>query len=269
MLKSLPLLAFLPFLASCFTYQYATLSSNEMGKNDKNEFIYENDSFRLVYNFHGAHAPVNITIENKLAVPVYVDWLRSAMIVNNKTVSYAPNEMKISGSYHGGSYNLGNRSGYEVNGGHIHANATLPPSVDFMPPKTFLTKSPLVINTKTIDSLPDTAFHRFKYVPVEGMSVTVKRATFTETSSPLRFRSFLTIMVGEPGAKPQSIEHSFYVSEIMNTGTGPATMMLNGERRGNQFYSSKTNPGAGVAVGAVALGVLVGAAAQAANNTVN
>lgn len=265
MLKTLPLFAILPFFVSCATYQYSTVSSNGVGRNEKNEFVYENDSLRLVYNFYGANGPVNITIHNKLQVPVYIDWLRSALIVNNKAVSYSPNEMKINGSYHGGSYNFGNRSGFEASSGHIHANASLPPSVDFMPPRTFLTKNPLAINNQKIDTIPDTIFHRIRFVPVEGLTVSAKRASFTEETSPLRFRSFLTYMVGEASAKPQSIEHSFYVSEIMNTGTAPSSMMLNSDYRGNQFYTSKASE-AGVAIGTLAIGtVIVAAAAQAGN----
>ncbi|WP_207513199.1 hypothetical protein [Longitalea luteola] len=256
MIRTLPLLALFPFCISCSYYQYSTVSSDRLTKNDKNEFVLENDTLRLVYNFCGRNAPVNITIQNKLQVPVYIDWQRSALVLNDKTVTYAPNELKIDGSYRGGSYNFG-RSGYGVNSGHIQASASLPPTVDFIPPTAFLTKNPLVITNRYIDSIPETAFKRTKYAPVEGLSVTVNRAAFTKETSPLRFRSFLTYMVGEPTARPQSIEHSFYVSEMMNTFTGPGTMLINKDRLGNQFYVSKST-GAGTA-----LGVIAGAAAVA------
>lgn len=266
MLRSLPLFAILPFFISCSTYQYATISSNGVGRNEKNEFVFENDSLRLVYNFCGKDAPVNITIQNKLPVPIYIDWLRSALIVNDRTVSYSPNEVKINGSYHGGSYNFGNRSQWEVTGGHINANASLPATVDFMPPKTILTKNPLAISNNFIDTIPDIAFQRQKYPVAEGMTVLVKKAIFTEDTSPLRFRSFMTFMVGEATAKPQSIEHSFYVSEIMNSGQGPQNIMANYEQRGNQYYTSKANA-TGVAIGTLAAGtILVVAAANAGNN---
>jgi hypothetical protein len=246
-------------------YQYSTVSSNGMGRNERNEFVYENDSLRLVYNFYGKDAPVNITIHNKLQVPLYIDWLRSALILNDRTVTYSPNEVKINGSYHGGSYNFGNRSGWEVTGGHIHASASLPPSVDFMPPRTILTKNPLAISREYVENIPDTAFHRLRYAGAEGMTVSVKRATFSEETSPLRFRSFLTYMVGEAAAKPQSLEHSFYVSEIMNSGQGPGNLMFNSDRRGNQFYTSKANP-AGVAVGTLFAGMVIVAVAAGAGN---
>lgn len=266
MIKPLPLLAFIPLCISCSTYQYCTISSDVIARNDKNEFVVENDSIRLVYNFYGKNAPVNITVQNKLKVPVYIDWQRSALVLNDKTVTYAPAELKIDGSYHGGSYNFGNRSGYGVNSGHIRASASLPPTVEFIPPQAFLTRNPLVITNKYIDTIPETAFKRTRHIPVEGLSVSVRKATFTEETSPLRFRSFLTYMIGESSAKPQSIEHSFYVSELINTGNGPNSMMLHGDLRGNQFYVSKST-GAGTALGVIAgAAVIVVVATQVSNN---
>ena len=71
---------------------------------------------------------------------------------------------------------------------------------------------------------------------VEGLTVTVKKATFMEATSPLRFRSYLTIMVGELITKPLTLEHSFYISELMTTGALPADMHIINASKGNMFY---------------------------------
>ncbi|HEX6427661.1 MAG TPA: hypothetical protein VF008_08255, partial [Niastella sp.] len=254
MIKTIPSTVILFIFNSCASYQYSTVSSAGVAQNDKREFVIENDSLRLVYNFNGYNAPVNITIQNKLPVPVYIDWQRSALIVNDKAISYVPAEMRIDGAFHGSNYNLGNNgSSYGSNSGHIHATASLPPSVDFMPPQTYLTKNPLNITSTFIENVPETALHREKYMTVEGITVPVKRATFAETTSPLRFRSFLTLMVGEPNTKPFNLEHSFYVSELMTTTTPPLDMHLNSTSKGNTFFTKKTNG----AAGAVVVGTLV------------
>jgi hypothetical protein len=89
------------------------------------------------------------------------------------------------------------------------------------------------------------------------MTVSVKKATFTEAKSPFRFRSYITYMVGEPGSKPLTYEHSFYVSEILSTGAGPEYMLMNTANRGNQYYTSKMTRGG--QIGAVAgLGAILG-----------
>ena len=48
---SLFLLSFL--LPGCSVYQYATLSANDMVQNGQKEFVSENDSLKIVYNFNG------------------------------------------------------------------------------------------------------------------------------------------------------------------------------------------------------------------------
>src|SRR4051812_46882763 len=96
----IPLSVALLLCISCSRYQYATINgSSGITTNDKLEFVAENDSLRLVYNFNGANAPINITIQNKLQKPVYIDWQRSALIVNDKAISYVLSELKIEGGF--------------------------------------------------------------------------------------------------------------------------------------------------------------------------
>jgi hypothetical protein len=236
MIKNLPYTVILFLFSSCASYQYYTVSSARVAQNDKREFVIENDSLRLVYNFNGYNAPVNISIQNKLSVPVYIDWQRSALIVNDQAISYVPAEMRIDGGFNGSSTKYGSISGYKTTSGQIQATASLPPSVDFIPPQTYLTKSQLSIPARFIGYVPETAFHRDKYIPVEGIKVSVKRATFMEATSPLRFRSYLTIMVGELITKPLTLEHSFYISELMTTGALPVDMHIINVNKGNMFY---------------------------------
>jgi hypothetical protein len=256
MVKFLPIPVILLICTSCHRYQYTTISSSNIERNEKNEFVAENDSLKLVYNFSGHQGPINITVENKLSVPVYIDWQRSDIIVNGKAVSFAPGEMKINGEFNGSSYNIG-RSNYGVTSGQINATASLPPTMGFIPPKALLNKLPMCLTLRYNESLEDTAWHKMKYTPVEGVTVAVKKATFTEANSPFRFRSYITYMVGEPGSKPLTYEHSFYVSEIMCTGTGPEYMLMNTANRGNQYYTSKMTKGGQVGT-VVGLGAILG-----------
>jgi hypothetical protein len=230
--KSLPL-AVIPllFCVSCATttYQYSTLSSPDMLKNDRHEFVVENDSLRLTYNFSGKSGLIHISIQNKMGVPVYIDWQRSAVIANNKAKPYATPEMKVEGSFESSSYNFRNN-------GQLQATAVLPPTIEFIPPRAVSNKNPMYLSGFN-GRIPDTAFHKLNYPVADGGTVKVKKATFTETTSPLRFRSFITYMIGEPGTKPIAFEHSFYVSEIMNTGSGPIEMSVNSSNRGDQYYS--------------------------------
>jgi len=264
MVRTLPLAVILLSCISCSTYQYSTVSSPDIKKNERNEFVVENDSLKLVYNFYGRDLGVTVSIQNKLSVPVYIDWQRSALIVNDETIRYVPAEMRLEGSYQGSSYNYGNRgSGYGVNGGQFSAVASLPSTMDFIPPRSSFTKTPVTVNRHYLDNIPEAAWHKEKFSPIEGLSVNVKKVTFTEATSPLRFRSFITYLVDDPAGKPFGLEHTFYVSEMMKSGQGPESMMLNSNYLGNQFFTSKATQGgqAGAAIGLSAIivaGILAG-----------
>src|SRR5947209_4687068 len=111
-------------LTSCSIYQYATIESSTMNKNEKKEFVTENDTLRLVYNFNGINAPINITVQNKLNVPISIDWQRSALIVNDTAISYVPGTVNINGNFSGYSYRpVGYRTTLSSESGGLHATA--------------------------------------------------------------------------------------------------------------------------------------------------
>lgn len=224
------------FCVSCTTFQYVTVSSSGIAKNNRNEFVVENDSLQLVYNFSGFRGPVKISIYNKLNVPVYIDWQRSAIIENDRTVPYVPGEVNIEGSFQGSSYNS-KYSGYGVSGGNLQATAFLPSTVDFIPPRASINKTTICITNGYNELLPDADFPKLKYRVANGSTVNVKKSSFTEATSPLRFRSFITYSVGESGTRLFTFEHSFFASEVMSSFNSPEMLLINSNSRGDQYFS--------------------------------
>jgi hypothetical protein len=249
---TLPFISCLILLASCNRYQYATINSQGLAMNDKQEFVAENDTLKLIYNFNGQDAPINLTIENKLNVPVYIDWRQSSLIVNNKAVSYVPDYMPVSGVISTAGYRS---TSYTSSSGTIDAKVAVPPVVDFIPPHSYIIKNPMGVTNRSV-ILPDSTVHREKIVHPDGTYYTIKRATFTEASSPLRFRSYLTVAVGEADGKPVVYEHVFYVSELVNSGLGPENFG-NSIFKGNRYYVRETT---GFGRAATGFGVIAGTA---------
>lgn len=202
MARTLPLILLLiPFCISCNRYQYATINSNQMDKNDRNEFVFENDSIVLIYNFLGQDLGPEIFIENKLSEPIYIDWRGSALIANSHSNSYAPIQLDPYGNICGGP------------GG---------PTMDRIPPRSNIDKTPIVLATSYMNHIPGAKYRRAKYM-VEGFNRRVKTARFSESNSPLHFTSYITYMVGAADGAPQRVEHSFYISKVMNTMGNPVT----------------------------------------------
>ena len=87
-------------LCSCSTYYYSTLSSTEglVEKDDFGDFIYENDSVKVVYSFFGYNLPIKILVINNSNQPLYVDWQRSALILNDMATNYKQNKVTFGGN---------------------------------------------------------------------------------------------------------------------------------------------------------------------------
>lgn len=253
MRTTIPLSYLLILFVSCTRYQYATISSQHLTMNDKQEFVAENDTLRLIYNFNGEDAPINLTIENKLNVPVYIDWRQSSLIVNDKAVSYVPDHIQLSGLISTSGYRS---TSYTSSSGTIDAKVAMPPVVDFIPPHSYINKNPMGITNRSV-ILPDSTLHREKVSSTDGTFYYIKRATFTETSSPLKFRSYLTMTVGEAAGRPVVVEHVFYVSELVNTGLLPEHFGNSFYFKGNRYYVREST---GFGRAATGFGVIAGTA---------
>lgn len=218
------------FLFSCTAYQVMTVSSREARQNQANEFIIENDSLELCYNFNGQDGPIKVKVRNKLQQPLYIDWKRSALIINDRAVSYAPNTMVIEGSVAASSFAW--TKDFSATYGRMNAMAQLPPDIEFIPPQTYVTKKLIGITNQTLETLPDSIFSKRKVPTAEGYEI-IREAFFTAESSPLVFKSYLTVMIGDTLPRPTVYQHNFYISSLARMGYPPN---MNGDTRGDRFY---------------------------------
>jgi hypothetical protein len=252
-------------ITSCSRYQYVTINGSDIKSNNNHEFVEENDSVRIQYTFNGPDAPIKLVVANKTETPIYIDWSRSALIVDNKAISYVSNVVPIEGTFNGSSINW-DHSGYVNSSGSIYATATLPDNVSFIPPNSYINKSPMSVTNQFMVA-PDSTFHTDKITLSGGIIVKVRHAVFTEQSSPLHFKSYLTLTFGDQTNKTVAYQRSFYVSEVYDTGTDPETFLVNRERA-DQFYVREST-GVGQGFGVVAGVALLSTAAALESKSVN
>src|SRR5258706_7879221 len=124
--------------SSCASYQYLTLDSPEVQKNNKKEFTWENDTMRLTYNFHGEGGPLSMTVYNKMDKPLFVNWKKSALIRDGQAFSLFDHNVQISGSYSGSS---GGGRYFQSTSGNISGSFDLPEGMNLIPPGSYITKS--------------------------------------------------------------------------------------------------------------------------------
>lgn len=256
--------------SGCSSYYYSLLSSND-GKsslNKDNDFVLENDTVCISYCFYGENAPVAITVFNKLDEPLFVDWTRSALIIDDVATSYYSDKAPIKGntqsSADGYTYEWNKR--FEISSSNSSTSfageITLPKGVTFIPPKSKIGNASLRLTNLSFDKVPDEAYRTGKFAKTDGTIINIRTKDFTEENSPLRFRSYLTLYThtpeGEMG-KTMPFEQSFYISQLIKTGNVPPQHFEGGQRQAGDFFYIHNVKGvnAGLIIGAVAIGTAV------------
>lgn len=225
---------FLLSLSSCSTYQYITLDSPQLPKNDKNQLTFENDTLRLTYNFTGKGGPLNVKIYNKTDQPLYVNWKKSALIRDERSTSLYNNYIMVSGAASAASYRIGKYAASRTN---IAATVALPEGMDFIPPSSAISKDLLNLERTGILSaeVPDTLQEK-KIRETDGMQLAAyKQLHYAEDQSPFHFKSYITFSIGNNNPQEFTETTSFYVGEVCQTHSAPELFPLY-RQQGDQLY---------------------------------
>jgi len=233
-------LSFIPILllcSSCSIYQYNVLSATTPGKEDE-PFTFENDTLRVSYYFDDGHSKIEIF--NKSTKPLYVDWSRSALIVNGESRSYWNGESVVnlqtieSRSVINPIYQKGTTTGTISNGTPI----------TFLPPDSKARNIPI--------ALPDVW---------QTMKRTERFKRFSEGDTPLKFRSYLLLSQNQDFSHPIQMDHHFWLAEVHQFNQEPKV-----SRKQNAWMTSKLSEGGAAATTVVIIAGVIGVIAIAANN---
>jgi hypothetical protein len=84
----LPCFISIVLLSSCAEHQYLTVSGVNIRKDDQNEFVYENDPFKIIYHFKPNYGKMLVSVSNRTDEPLVVDWWKSAMIIDSRVLFF-------------------------------------------------------------------------------------------------------------------------------------------------------------------------------------
>ena len=138
MLRLILPLSLVLLLSSCYSYQYVTLQSPDVPVDTSRGFTFENDTLRLVYNFHGQGGPMGVTIYNKTTTPLYVVWNKSALLRDGHSTSLFNPNVQVNGTVNSSVF-LTKNIGYSS--GALSASFTLPEGMDFIAPRSDIHKT--------------------------------------------------------------------------------------------------------------------------------
>ncbi|MFV0536117.1 MAG: hypothetical protein ACK5M3_01950 [Dysgonomonas sp.] len=228
-MKYLALLVTLLILTSCSsTYFYATLDTTNdyVEKVENGDFLLETDSLWIAYCFKGENAPVQITAFNKTNEPLYIDWSRSALIVDNMAITYSGEKMNYSEEWFD-SESVARRN----------VSVAVSDNITFIPPQSMISEVPLYLSSN-FEQINKKDYKNGYIGNRLNQSVSIKRIDFEEDITPLKFRSCLTIYA-QP-EKPMVFTQDFYLKNLIKaSGLSPNDLANNMADRGDFFYTIK------------------------------
>lgn len=242
------LLSCIFLLSSCAsTYFYSTIKSlnDDTFQTEDGDFITENDSLLVAYWFNGRNAPIYINVYNKSETPLYVDWTKSSIIVDDVASSYNNNVYNMSKQPEENTH-----QNIYVDGGNVSINSytdyiVKPENISFIPPHSRVTFNTMHLANFEYSNLSDKYFKNARLASRDGEVYKVKLLTFSEENTPLRFRSYLTLYKKQDSPFP--IEHEFYISNLIKTkDIDPENLPDNFFNRGDIFFIEKQSKNKGV-----------------------
>lgn len=225
--RKLVLVCLIVYLVSCSKKAliFETRPVNvSVTRDEKNYFVFENDTIRMVYSFWSKEGSMAFSIYNKLSVPLYVNWKRSSLVLNSQKTDYWTDETFSSTTTRGVGTAVVNYTSpvYQLIGltamssiSHTQTNSTRPEKVTFIAPQSYVfkVKDGLLTGTIPINSFEwkkDQFTFKSRKKKIKG-----EVAVFTEESTPIVFRNFLSISTSEDFIGERYIDHTFYVDKML------------------------------------------------------
>jgi hypothetical protein len=214
------------FIESCsinYVQLIETKSTNIKAANK--QFVFENDTLKITYTFWAPNGVMSFSIYNKLNIPIYIDWKKSAMIYNSDKMNY----------WLGENQNIINYEKYEnflykgvlvtpdmepnkdithiINEDNILRS---PERMTFIPPKSYIYKSQFSLYTGDYFKFEKENFKRDTMVRNDRpkKKTIVKILHFDFSDSPVKFRNYIGYSMSEDSKGAKFIDNEFYVSII-------------------------------------------------------
>ncbi|GAB3893300.1 hypothetical protein GCM10028803_07280 [Larkinella knui] len=229
-MKKLLSLLILVLLLSCNNsfYHVATVQSEQVKPIDNN-FVFENEHLKVVYNLWEKGGRMRFLLFNKTDLPIYLDWSKSFMVRNGTQTLYSQLPAFTKRAY--------------VDTVHYQYQ-----QLDILPYR-------LTARSNQITELPSRIYVAIADFPIQQTVVNAKTKekviTYSQENSPLRFGQQLTYSFDQTRSNPHQITHSFWISQIQVLRSGELFRQYGPLYKGhpNALYAVETRLAAGRSVG--------------------
>ena len=206
-------------LSGCSRYQYIAVAG-DTHQNKAENFVVENDTAKIVYSFNGFNFPVKVEVYNKLNKPLYVDWTKSAIIIDGQTLSYWQNKAQFSGSTDGTSMKLWD--GVYYSWGNMSGTISKHEKVSFIPPGSYVKTTRFHLRRRLFDTKSSESVKSGSFTSPEGKVWGWNdKFTFNKAGSPFKFKSYITMSTDKDFSRNFHFTSSFWVNHITQTEASP------------------------------------------------
>jgi len=198
-------------------------------KNAQSEFVLEDDSIDIIYNFHGENAPITVGVYNKMSKPVYIDWRKSGIIIDNHSNTYREPLDAYAAQGDTGTVDYGRF-------------LNDPEGLGFVKPGSRLNTQVLELANFNFHKIPEDKFtSEYKETHFDNFERKFKRIFYTWEDSPIYIQTFLTVYEkANDMSDPLYYENEFYMSQLIRGGkTSPSHVKAFKEGNGNIFFVKK------------------------------
>lgn len=230
-------------------YQVYEVKSNALKQAD-NSLVYENEDLKVMYNLWSDGGSMNFIVQNKTDRDLFLDMGQSFFILNGEASDYFQNReytntiaMTVSASY--------GISLFSAVAGYWPNTYLVPGTKSFIAKAMKGRSQSVTTKEKEIVCVPANSFKTIKgqdisqhYLrtcnkKVDYPKQSASAATYTEPSSPTKFRNRISYSFDEKGSDLRQIENDFYLSGITNYSKKAAMEKVK-EKVGCSKTSSKT-----------------------------
>lgn len=215
-------------LSGCITYQHVRLTG-DVALNDQSQFLFENDTIRILYSFAGYQGPVYLEIFNKLNKPFFVDMRKSALISNGKSASLWKDVSKLNGS--ATEYKVDPPNDYVNSTSKINGTMERKDNITFIPPQSKIIIDSYILRYRSFKN-PAKAGEKTSFYTSKGTKKAVKYS-FSRDDSPLNFRIFLSFGMDDTSYTPFYIDKGFWISDYFKSHASPRLLGIEGS---HQFH---------------------------------
>lgn len=219
----------------------------------ENHYVFENDTVLIVYGFWLEKGIMSFSVYNKLQIPLYIDWRKSAYVNNEQKFDYWYDVEKVETQQYSASTGIsksvfvpgfqvpGSLTGnwYNINAsqGVVYGTAlkTKPERITFIAPNTSITKVQYEIyeNGVYLAEGKTKFFEARKTYSSDSLKEPIAYMDMSPSESVVNFGNFLTLSTSEQFTNEFYMNHTFYVNRIITM----RHKQFENEKSGNSYYN--------------------------------